>query len=416
MRSAYNNKKSKTSFCDLQCLILSIIFTAVSLSLLGIYMYVSVDSNKYSNNENTVVQNNLRGENNNFQVDVFDPANGYEKDNNIIWPTILPDVPNDNSYPVYDSLLNIVTNWGPDDPEIPKVFKETLQHFNYSNPIERDIALKFRDAEIPFKVYNVPEFEVAKLKWDDKYLSSQLKGRFSSHVEESTSNHFMFWKSKGSIKGYKPPTSIVQMDFDEWVKKAHKADDSKLSSDSVHHYFMTNAPPKDNGRTFVSRDLPSFSSSESNFFLKNPKANKGIQCRFGMRGIIAEAHYDSGRNMVAMLKGTKRYILAPPRACSMLGIIDDVNHPSYRHSVIDWSDIEQAKSHNFDKIDAIDTIVRNGEVLYIPSYWFHYIISLEHSIQCNTRAGSPEHNEGQLEIEKCLNRKFGNLDKYNGRA
>lgn len=51
-------------------------------------------------------------------------------------------------------------------------------------------------------------------------------------------------------------------------EKAHKADDLKLPSDSVHHYFMTSAPPKDNGRTFVSRDLPSFSSSESNFFLK----------------------------------------------------------------------------------------------------------------------------------------------------
>jgi hypothetical protein len=53
----------------------------------------------------------------------------------------------------YDSLLNIVTNWGPDNPEIPATFKESLQHFNYSNPIERDIAYKFRDAEIPFKVY-----------------------------------------------------------------------------------------------------------------------------------------------------------------------------------------------------------------------------------------------------------------------
>ncbi len=415
MRSNYN-KKSKTTFCDIQCLILSIIFSAVSLSLVGVYFYIS-DVKYTNNNSSNEVQNNLRGDFiNNLGPDNFDPSNGYEKDNNIMWPTILSAVPTDNSYPVYDSLLNIVTNWGPDDPEIPATFKESLQHFNYSNPIERDIAFKFRDAEIPFKVYNVPEFEAAKLKWNDEYLSSQLRGRFSSHVEESTSNHFMFWKSKGSIKGYKPPTSIVQMSFDEWVKKAHHADDTKLSSDSIHHYFMTNAPPRDNGRTFVSRDLPSFSSDESNFFLKSPKANKGIQCRFGMRGIIAEAHYDSGRNMVAMLKGTKRYILAPPKACSMLGIIDDVNHPSYRHSIIDWSDINQAKSHNFDKIDAIDTIVRTGEVLYIPSYWFHYIISLEYSIQCNTRAGSPEHNEGQKEIENCLKRKFGNLDKYNGKA
>jgi hypothetical protein len=38
-----------------------------------------------------------------------------------------------------------------------------------------------------------------------------------------------------------------------------------------------------------------------------------------MRGIIAEAHYDSGRNMVAMLKGKKRYIISPPTTCKQLG-------------------------------------------------------------------------------------------------
>ena len=128
-----------------------------------------------------------------------------------------------------------------------------------------------------------------------------------------------------------------------------------------------------------------------------------------MRGIIAESHYDGGRNMVAMLKGNKRYIIAPPRACDKLGIISDRDHPSYRHSVIDWSDMNQARSSGFDTVPAIDTIVREGEVLYIPSYWFHYIISLEYSIQCNSRSGSPPNGEGQEEIEKCMGSAMTNL-------
>ena len=121
-----------------------------------------------------------------------------------------------------------------------------------------------------------------------------------------------------------------------------------------------------------------------------------------MRGIIAEAHYDSGRNMVAMIKGAKRYILAPPSACKKLGIISDVKDPSYRHSLIDWSDINQATDRGFDTVDAIDTIVQAGEVLYIPSYWFHYIVSLKYSIQCNSRSGSPPNGEGQADIESCV--------------
>ena len=54
------------------------------------------------------------------------------------------------------------------------------------------------------------------------------------------------------------------------------------------------------------RDIREFTPQTENFFVSNIKLNKGIQCRFGMRGVIAEAHYDGGRNMVAMLKGAKR--------------------------------------------------------------------------------------------------------------
>lgn len=49
---------------------------------------------------------------------------------------------------------------------------------------------------------------------------------------------------------------------------------------------------------FISSDLKPFSTVKDNFFVTNVMANKGIQCRFGMKGVIAEAHYDGGRNMV----------------------------------------------------------------------------------------------------------------------
>lgn len=40
-----------------------------------------------------------------------------------------------------------------------------------------------------------------------------------------------------------------------------------------------------------------------------------------------------------------------------------------------------------------------GEMLYIPSFWFHYIISQDASIQCNARSG--ESVAGKEEISKC---------------
>ena len=35
----------------------------------------------------------------------------------------------------------------------------------------------------------------------------------------------------------------------------------------------------------------------------------------------------------------------------------------------------------------VDTVLKAGEVLYIPSHWFHYITSLQKSAQCNVRSG-----------------------------
>jgi hypothetical protein len=219
----------------------------------------------------------------------------------------------------------------------------------------------------------------------------------------------MYWNAnlRSNIRFYEPPTEFVDdMPFDRWLRIAQHADSSKVKNESVHYYFMSNAPPGTKSGSFISRDLGLFSADENNFFVFNVEANKGIQCRFGMRGIIAEAHYDSGRNMVAMLKGAKRYILNPPRECKNLGLIVDQKHPSYRHSTIDWSNIDQATSEGFGSVDAVDTILQRGEVLYIPSYWFHYIVSLKYSIQCNSRSGSPPNLEGQPEIEECLGNKL----------
>lgn len=66
----------------------------------------------------------------------------------------------------------------------------------------------------------------------------------------------------------------------------------------------------------ISVDLPSFSDTEPNFISFNPAEAKGIQCRFGERGVTAATHYDGGRNMVGMITGAKRYILAPPVECA----------------------------------------------------------------------------------------------------
>ena len=61
----------------------------------------------------------------------------------------------------------------------------------------------------------------------------------------------------------------------------------------------------------------------------------------------------------------------------------------------------------FARVPALETVVRAGEVLYVPSYWFHYIVSLSQSAQCNTRAGPPPDRRGAETIRRCLARQTG---------
>ena len=79
------------------------------------------------------------------------------------------------AYPVYASLLSVLTQWNPDNPTPPPSFTETLQHFNYSDPAERALAEVYREAELPFKMFDVPIFNKISQKWTKEYLSHNFK-------------------------------------------------------------------------------------------------------------------------------------------------------------------------------------------------------------------------------------------------
>lgn len=163
------------------------------------------------------------------------------------------------TYPSYISLLNVIQNWNPDNPDPPRVFKETLQHFNYSNEEERRIAEIFRNAELPFKLYDIPEVDGVTGLWTDEYLAERV-GDVRPKVEKSNNNHFMYWTHKKHMKDktWKPPTEIVNdMPFTDWRALARAADENKLKNDSAHFYFMASSGVG-GSKDFIPHDMPFF--------------------------------------------------------------------------------------------------------------------------------------------------------------
>eukprot|EP01138_Halocafeteria_seosinensis_P000044 gb/GECG01000045.1/.p1 GENE.gb/GECG01000045.1/~~gb/GECG01000045.1/.p1 ORF type:complete len:541 (+),score=85.55 gb/GECG01000045.1/:1-1623(+) len=179
------------------------------------------------------------------------------------------------------------------------------------------------------------------------------------------------------------------------------------------HYYLTFGDNPQGGSKAPGKDIEIWRKWDD-FFIVDANDIRGIHCRFGMKGVVAEGHWDGHLNFIAILGGQKRYILLPPSECRHAGIMS--SGPSKRHFQYDYSDPETVfandiSSRHAENARAVETVLKEGEVLYVPGYWMHYIVSLHDdnqkdpavNYQCNARSGtSPMSYEDKLTINECL--------------
>lgn len=303
-------------------------------------------------------------------------------------------------YPQAFSMLDITNNWNPDNTDIPPQHYDSLCHFDYQNATQLQQAYNYRAAERPFVAYNMPDVDEVVRKWNDvDYLHKRLGGK-KYRTEVSEDNHFMYWRqARGNFlrtkegAGWKPPTDIVTTTFEDWVEFAVKNQNRSLA-ERDHQYFRVSS---DQANPWLFDELPFFQPKKS-LLLVEPREQKGIHCRFGMRSVIAEAHFDGTRNSVVELAGMRRWILTHPNQCKDMHMLLN-SHPSGRHSAVDWSKPDINKFPNFAKVKGNEVILVPGDFLFVPTYWIHYIVSLNINIQCNSRSG--KFNGYDQDIRDC---------------
>lgn len=303
-----------------------------------------------------------------------------------------PDEPPPN-YPYAWNIQQVLDNWPPDDTTPRPTIYQGLCTFDFQTEMEK--ALNYRKAEVPFVVRNDPKVMRTVERWNQpKYLDRMLKNK-KYRTEYSPNNHFMYWmakKKKNTPDGWKPPTEMIRMTYKDWLSHANITDESKLGPDMEHWYFrligcgeMGNCDQ--NAAEYLFDELSFFQPTDKNeLYMVKPKEQKGIHCRFGMKGVIAENHFDGSRNMIAILGGERRYILSHPDQCENLALYPK-GHPSARHSEVDWSNPDWEKFPKFKDAEVNEVVMQAGDILYLPTNWFHYIISLGLNFQCNTRSG-----------------------------
>ena len=327
-------------------------------------------------------------------------------------------------YPYHWNTLELLNHWPPDDPNVRQDIYQGLCVFDYHDDYVK--ALTYRTRELPFVVRGDPSVAAAAERWnmndinvntgtdpDNNYnYMERMLGDVQHRAEYSETNHFLFWKpgsnkpnwskprDAGKPEGWKEPTRMIRMTYGDWLSHANVTDESLLAGpDQPHWYFRLigcgETGPHgecDSGSSeYLFDELTFFQPTRtSNLYLVQPEEQKGIHCRFGMTGVIAENHFDSSRNAIVVLKGERRYILSPPDQCRNLALFPK-NHPSARHSAVDWSEPDLEQFPQFAEARSNEVVLQAGDVLYLPTNWFHYIISLSLNYQCNTRSGKSNH-------------------------
>jgi hypothetical protein len=245
-----------------------------------------------------------------------------------------------------------------------------VARLNYSNPDDVNMASLYSKEGIPFIYFNVPPLDHASAEWTLPFLHEQM-GSTPRLVEQSTrGNKFIYFKLQSFFldaganlrglatishalakdvfsamaDGWRPPQVLHPMSFMKFIRKVAQAEKYESAGDRTLQYMVMSA--REGASTdWVRRALwffgPTSDASQSSATGIRSSARekqidaqmrlarkafpfsgdgrggekaapsqiwKGINCRFGMRGVVAAAHFDGHANYVAMVRGRKRYV------------------------------------------------------------------------------------------------------------
>lgn len=311
-----------------------------------------------------------------------------------------PDTPPQN-YPYEWNILDVLDHWSVDETNVPQYWHQGLCVWD-ARVHERQIDT-YLQAEVPFVLQHSPQVVATAERWSTPGYLEDLLGHQKQTSEHSHNNHFMFWRPLSFMKmtdhHNQAPIDHVDLTFAEWHQKAKALEhNDQPQSTQEHWYFRVNGIKRTDENMFLYDELPFFDvppGQSPTWFMVEPEQERGINCRFGMKGAFAASHFDPTRNWITLLGGTRRYLLSNYTQCSHLQLYP-IEHPSQRHSMVDWSYPREymqqhPESRSFAKVTVNEVVLQAGDALYLPTSWFHAIVSLDINYQCNARSGvTPE--------------------------
>jgi hypoxia-inducible factor 1-alpha inhibitor (HIF hydroxylase) len=235
------------------------------------------------------------------------------------------------------------------------------------------------------------------LSWTPDYLLEHIPPQATWSVHTSTTPFFRYWdnsKNKGKYI-YEHPNQEVDMTFSDFHAQFQAsaeaavepiAGDGKKSSEvseRKHLYLQANLTDKVGPQ--LKQDFGQIDWKQLAFFQQagawGPLTTNMLFV--GEAGCTTPTHYDEQENLFFQVHGRKRFILLHPQMWKYLYLYP-LNHTCDRQSRIDFEDPDVL--NRFPRLRqavAVDCELGPGDLLYVPVYWFHHVISLTHNVSIN---------------------------------
>ena len=214
-------------------------------------------------------------------------------------------------------------------------------------------------ANEPAIITGVPEHHDLKIfRFTPEYLEREMGDR-----------EFPVLSTETDFLSYERDT--IKLSFSEFVRRTFREPDGR-----TRYYFKNGVQALPPGLD-DSGEIRGLSQLFDKSKLKNLWISQGT--------LTVGLHFDAAENLNIQIRGRKRFMLYPPGTqgyypCPMF------SQTAHMSEVFrEGPELDSARFPKFDESKAREAMLEEGEILYLPAYWWHQVTSLgDVNININT--------------------------------
>ena len=223
-------------------------------------------------------------------------------------------------------------------------------------PVETFESFSSREENLTPVVIRGYDIGPCKNHWNADYLKTKLSHKIVT-----------VHKSQSSILQFLPKNfSYENMAFGEFLDAI---DDCGISPPFCYLRSLADSP-RDKVADFQN-DFPEISSDVNFPSLCNEDSFFSSVFRISSPSVELWTHFDTMDNFLIQIKGEKRIIFFPPSDALNLYMIED------KSKVCDLDHVDLHKFPKLRKCHAWKCILKPGDVVFIPAFWFHNVKAID---------------------------------------